>query len=124
MSTERLAGLRFAQHPAMLIVRCATPAVTIFAMNRAGGPVTAPASWEPEDGLVTRPRLDVEVRRLPPGGAVFIESLDAGAALAEAVARGFEETPHFDAAANIAGMLEAGAFTSVVSGTIEGESGT
>ena len=37
-----------------------------------------------EDALIARPEMDVAVRRLPPGGAAFLEALAQGAPLADA----------------------------------------
>lgn len=110
---EMLGDLRFDPHPAAAILRCATPAVTIFAMNRADGPVESPPSWDGEDALVTRPGLDVEVRHLPAGGAAFLLSLMAGGSLAEAVTAALDDSAQFDPAANIAGMLQAGVFAAI-----------
>ena len=60
------------------------PAVTIFAANRGEAPVERIDASVPEDALITRPDLDVVVRRLPPGGAVFLTRLMAGQSLGEA----------------------------------------
>lgn len=108
-----LAGTVFVPHPAARLVRSRFPAVTIFAMNRDDGPVGRLQTAEPEDALVTRPGLDVFVRRLPPGGAVFLSSLLAGEPLAAAATTGLEETREFDLPANIAGMVEAGIFSAI-----------
>jgi hypothetical protein len=112
---DRLGDATFIPHPATRIVRCSTPAVTIFAMNRGDGPVGTPEKWEPEDALITRPALDVTVRQLPPGGATFLASLMAGSPLAGAAGAALEETQEFDLAASIAGMLAAGAFIKMAS---------
>ena len=56
------------------------------------------------------------VRRLPPGGAVFLTSLIAGEPLGRRRERRLPTSPAFDLAANIAGMLEAGAFTAIADG--------
>ena len=83
---EHLAELVFVAHPATRIVRSASPAVTIFAANRGEGTVDRIDASAPEDALITRPDLDVVVRHLPPGGAVFLMSLIAGRSLGEAAA--------------------------------------
>jgi hypothetical protein len=64
---------------------------------------------EPEDALVTRPGLEVAVRRLPPDGAVYLTHLLAGEPLGAAVSAAIADSPAFDLPANIGGMLEAGA---------------
>jgi hypothetical protein len=116
VAPERLTGLVLVAHPATRIVRSHYAAVTIFAANRDSAPVDRIDASAPEDTLITRPDADVVVRRLPPGGAVFAAGLMAGRPLGEAAAAALEDSPAFDIAANIAGLIDAGAFTSVVSG--------
>ncbi|CAM3650015.1 DNA-binding domain-containing protein [Bordetella bronchialis] len=108
-----LAGLRFVPHPSARVVRSRYPAVAIFAMNRAEGPVGSLHSSDAEDALVTRPEQDVIVSRLPPGGAVFLVRLLEGAPLGAAAAAAFDEAPSFDLPANLAGMVSAGVFTAI-----------
>ncbi|WP_031364506.1 DNA-binding domain-containing protein [Caballeronia sordidicola] len=111
-----LAGVRFRPHPATRIVRSAYPAVAIFAMNRANGPVSPLRSSESEDALVTRPEQEVIVSRLPAGGATFLAGLIGGATLGEAIAAAFAEAPSFDLQANLAGMISAGVLSAVQHG--------
>ncbi len=113
---ERLADTVFAPHPATRVLRSRFPAVKIFAANRGDGPVGRIEASEPEDALVTRPGLEVFVRHLPPGGAVFLSHLIAGGPLGTAAAAAFAESAEFDLSANIAGVLEAGAFTTARQG--------
>ena len=113
---ERLAETVFVPHPAARILRSRFPAVTIFAANRRAGPAGRIEATEPEDGLVTRPGLEVIVRRLPPGGAAFLTRLIAGEPFGTAAAAALAESREFDLPANIAGMLEAGAFTATHQG--------
>jgi len=110
--SEQLADLRFPPHPATRIIRSRFAAVTIFAANRAGSPFGEINAAEPEDALITRPKYDVVVRRLPPGGTAFLLALLAGRPLRAAVASALDVAPSFDTAASIAGMIEAGAFVS------------
>lgn len=110
---ERLGELLFDAHPATRIVRSPYPAVTIFARNRAEGPVVPIRSSAAEDALVTRPEMEVNLRLLPPGGATFLASLIDGRTLGAAAAAAFADVPAFDLAAGIAAMVEAGAFTAI-----------
>ena len=71
---------------------------------------------EPEDALLTRPALEVEARRLPPGGATFLTRLITGEALGAAASAALSDSPSFDPAANIGGLLEAGAFATALCG--------
>jgi hypothetical protein len=110
---EELADTAFVPHPATQVLRSSYPAVSIFAANRSEGAVSGIETREPEDALVTRPHLEVMVRRLPPGGAVFLRGLITGEPLGAAAAAGLADSPAFDLSANIAGMLEAGAFSAI-----------
>lgn len=113
---ERLADTVFVPHPATRVIRSLYPVVTIFAVNRSDGPVGRIEASGAEDALVTRPGLEVFVRHLPAGGAVFLDRLTAGEPLGEAARAAFAESAAFDLSANIAGLLQAGAFTAAHQG--------
>ncbi|PPQ14888.1 DUF2063 domain-containing protein [Bradyrhizobium sp. AC87j1] len=116
VTSDRLANLTFVPHPATRCLRSQYAAVTIFAANRDGAPLLRIDASTPEDALITRPEFDVTVRRLPPGGAVFADGLISGRPLGEAAASALAAAPEFDIAANIAGLIEAGAFISLACG--------
>jgi Putative DNA-binding domain len=113
---EKLADVVFTAHPATRIVRSRFAAVTIVARNRGNEPVGRIDASTPEDALITRPDLDVVLRRLPPRGATFLESLMSGRSLGEAATAALLASSEFDIATNIADMLEAGAFTTMAFG--------
>ena len=122
LDPNALEALRIIPHPSAMIVRSPFPIVTIWAMN-AGEMPLAPIGdkdWRAQDALVVRPRLEVEVRALPPGGAVFLASLFAGKRVAAAVEAAFGECADFDLAANLAGLVGAGAATDFFPGIPEG----
>jgi hypothetical protein len=110
---DRLAVATFVPHPATRILRSRFPMVSIFVPNRGEGPVGPIGTSDPEDALVTRPALDVCIRRLPPGGAVFLTALADGKSLGDAAGAALAEAPDFDLSGNIAGLLSAGAFLSI-----------
>jgi hypothetical protein len=110
---DALADSVFVPHPATRILRSNFAAVSIFAANRREGPVGPIDATVPEDALITRPGLDVVVRSLPDGGALFLRHLASGDTLGDAAGTAFEASPLFDLSANIAGMIEAGAFTKI-----------
>jgi Putative DNA-binding domain len=110
---ERLADVVFTAHPAARIVRSSFAAVTIFAANRGEGASGQIDAGTPEDALITRPEMDVVVRQLPEGRAVFLTGLMSGQTLGVAATSARQSSASFDIAANIAGMIEAGAFTSI-----------
>jgi len=113
---ERLVDTVLKPHPATRIVRSRFPAVTIFIANRSDGSASRVEVVEAEDALLTRPALDVEARRLPPGGAIFLTRLITSDFLGAAASAALSDAPSFDLAANIGGLLEAGAFTTALYG--------
>jgi len=107
-----LPALHLLLHPSLRIVRSMYPMVRIWHMNLdAGIPVPVDLDAGGEDALVVRPAAEVEVRSLPPGAAVFIETLAAGAPIVEALTRALAASPRFDPGRTLAGLLEAGAIT-------------
>lgn len=110
---EDLDGTRLEPHPSTRIIGSEFPVVTIWTMNRSGD--VAPVDMKvTEAALVTRPAMDVQVRRLPPGGRAFLDALCSGATLGEAAAQAAEDSPEFDLAGNISGFLQAGVFSRIV----------
>jgi hypothetical protein len=116
ISPEELSDALFVPHPAVRIVCSEFPAVSIFAPNRSEGPMDPIEAIGAEDALITRPGLEVVVRHLPPGGALFLTRLISGETLGQAAAAAFETSASFDLPANMAGMIEAGAFMAIDSG--------
>ncbi|ASY63565.1 Glutamate synthase [NADPH] large chain [Sinorhizobium sojae CCBAU 05684] len=113
---DRLGDLVFEAHPATRILRSDYPAVTIFSVNRASDPVGRIETTAAESALVTRPGLDVEVRRLAPGVDRFLGGIIAGETLESAAAAAGEGCPEFDLTAAIRTMLEAGAVAAIRQG--------
>ncbi|WP_320198879.1 DNA-binding domain-containing protein [Agrobacterium sp. rho-13.3] len=110
---EELAEVIFEPHPSLGLVRSAHPVVTIWAMNAGEMPLVPINDWVAEDALVVRPAMTVNVQTLPPGGAVFIDTLRNGLNLGTAFEMAMTEAETFDLSANLAGILQAGAFTKI-----------
>lgn len=121
LAPARLAGLtpevlfaaRLTLHPSLQIVRSAFPIVTIWAMNSGEAALAPVDAGIAEDALVARPRLQVLVQKLPPGGADFLAALAAGAPLGAAVQAAAARTG-FDLAQNLAGLLRSGAIADLI----------
>jgi Putative DNA-binding domain len=108
LRVERLNGLRVALHPSVALVQSRFPVVTIWESNQAdGGESSMIERWCSESALVARPFLDVEVRRLPPGGLAFLRALAQGQTVATAAAIASAAAPKFELAANLALLQEA-----------------
>ncbi len=106
-----LLDARVVLHPSLQILRSLYPVVTIWAMNAGDAEPASIEDCGPENALVVRPHLDVQVRRLPAGGATFLHALASGAALGDAAATAATNHPEFDLAANLAGLIGAGLAT-------------
>jgi hypothetical protein len=104
-TAQALADLRFVLHPSLEIVASDYPIVMIWAMNSGEMELAPITDWHGEDALVSRPGVDVEVRRLPPGAKTFLQGLAAGDPLGAAAALALATNAHFDLAANLAALF-------------------
>ena len=89
------------------------PVLTIWRMNVGEGrakPIDPDAGGE--DTLVVRLAATVSARRIPSGGAEFIEHIAAGHSVTEAAMACMKTTQSFDLAGNLSDLLDAGAFVS------------
>jgi hypothetical protein len=107
-----LEALRLRPHPAARLLSFAHPAASIWAASQGDGAPRTPETWSAEEALVARPDADVFVRVLPPGGFAFAAALFAGASLGEAAA--LAAADDFDPGAHLVGLIEAGAFQSLI----------
>lgn len=111
---EHIAGSTVTLHPSLSVVRSRFPAVTIWTVNTGDGePEPIDAGSGGEDAMILRPASHVEVRRLPAGGAVFIEALARGETLEAATHAALDEAEDFGLEANLAGLVASGAIVAV-----------
>ncbi len=111
---DRLPHLTVRLHSSASVVRSVFPVVTIWAMHRDDGGVHPIEDWSPEEALIIRPGMEVQVYRLPPGGGMFIEALGSGASLGAAVEAAEAAEPTFDLEATLACVLNARLFTDLI----------
>ena len=114
LDASAIDGVRIALHPSVEIIRSQYPIVTIWAMNCGERELAPIVAWRGEDALVVRPRLDVEVRPLPPGGAAFLLALAAGRPLSEAADVAQADDSMFDLASNLAALIGWGPVCDIV----------
>lgn len=113
-AVDHAEGVVLTLHPSLSVVSSYYPIVSIFELNAQDGDVP-PTRLEAggEDALVVRPHLDVEVRRLPEGGAPFILALRSGKGIGVACATALCEAPGFDLEANLALLIGSGAIVGI-----------
>jgi len=111
IEADELPQIRLLLHPSLRIVRSRLPALAVWHMNVGDG-VPAPVDLAAggEDALVIRPAAEVEVRSMPPGGAEFVDALAERKSVTEATRAATRADGRFDLAANLAGLIGAGAF--------------
>jgi hypothetical protein len=110
------AGAVLDLHPSLGVVRSLYPIVAIYELNVRSGDVPATRLQEREDALVARPRLKVEIRRLPDGGARFILALKDRKPIGEAATAALADSAAFDLEANLAILIASGAIVGVGAG--------
>ncbi|WP_460711591.1 HvfC/BufC N-terminal domain-containing protein [Lysobacter terrae] len=106
----RLPQTRLHLHPSLRVVRSEYPIVTIWCMNiedQASGSVDLGAGGQ--NALVVRPEASVEIRTVSHSGAVFVETLQRGATLAEASAAAIEANRDIDLTELFADLFSIGA---------------
>jgi hypothetical protein len=113
LAPDALEALRFQPHPAARLLGFSCPAASIWAASQGDGEPRPPPIWAAEAALVARPDADVSVRVLPPGGLAFAAALFSGVSLGEAAA--LAAADGFDPGAHLVGLIEAGAFQSLIS---------
>lgn len=107
---EDLGLVRLEPHPALAILRSSYPAVTIWERHQDDARLGPIDDWRGEDALITRPATKVELRRLPPGCAVFLDRLRTGTDLGSAAEAAAQSCEDFDLAVAFAILIESGAF--------------
>lgn len=91
---EHLPETRFALHPALRVMNSAHPVVSLWAAHQADDPAAVLGTVAMDIGeaaLLMRPDLDVDIVRIEPGAATFVNRLLAGETFgAVAVAANFD----------------------------------
>ena len=111
LDPETLMAARLHLAPATRILRSTWPLFDIWRYNsEPGAPKPAPVA---QDVLITRPAFDPQPQPLPPGGAVWLQSLAGGVAFGEAHDLALAADPAFDLSACLALALTGGAFAAI-----------
>lgn len=109
-----LPSVRLALHPSVRTVRSRFPVVTLWQMNIEGGvPAFVDVESGGEDAFVARPAAEVKVRTLPRGAASFIEALQGGGRVIDALEFALADEPSFDLGGTLKFLIEIGAITNV-----------
>jgi hypothetical protein len=115
LAGDQLLDQRMLTHPAMQLVRSAYPVHGIWSAHQSTGEPAAPAGWEPECALITRPAAEVQVRRICPAHHTLLATLTRGATLEEAAGSAIDDDPDFDLGRTLLLSVEAGAIQELYS---------
>ena len=108
IAQEALPDLVVESHPSVQIIVSRFAIVSLWAAHQGTLDIGEVDPLTPEDALVVRPRLDVEVSRLMPGAAGFLQHLASGKRLGEAAAEAVGAHPAFDVAGAFQLLLATG----------------
>jgi hypothetical protein len=92
-------------HPSVQIVRSPYGVVTVWEAHAGTGTSSEIDASAPEDALIVRPELAVEIHRLPPGAAVFLSKLAEGASFRAAAHKAAASDREFDLVTNLTALL-------------------
>lgn len=107
MPADRLARMRVKLHPSVSMISSPHPVYSIWYANQDMDRYVPIAPWGPEAALVARPDLDVEVHKLPAGGAAFVTMLSQGGTFTDAFTAASEADDKFDPVANLSLIIRA-----------------
>lgn len=108
---ERFPAASFSLHPSARIIRSEFPILSIWRANTENSDVEEIfLDQGGEDLLIIRPSLTVTVHLLTPGAAEFIDALDQGLTIADAVELAADQSSDFDFAALLPQLTNAGLF--------------
>ena len=108
IAQEALPDLVVESHPSVQIIVSRFAIVSLWSAHQGTLDIGEVDPLTPEDALVVRPRLDVEVNRLMPGTAAFLQHLASGKRLGEAAAEAVGAHPAFDVAGAFQLLLATG----------------
>ncbi len=104
---------RLAQHPSAEILTSRFAIFSLWAAHQGALDIGQVDPAGPEDILIVRPGQDVEVTRLGPGAAMFLEALRAGMCLGRAAEIVAGIVPGFDLTAALHVVIASGVATSL-----------
>lgn len=108
---QRLLNARVQLHPSLGLLDSPYAVASLWAAHQDQGRLADVTINQPQEILILRPRLDVEVTLLPPGGAQLLRLLLADHPLGSAITQTQAQHAHFDAQRTLEILLAAGALT-------------
>lgn len=98
-------------HPAIRTLTSPYAVFSIWRTNTHDENVTPVDASATEDVLITRPHLDVELRKIPHGLSALVDAISAGTPLLAAARHAFSSDPAFNLQHGLAALIETGSIT-------------
>ena len=112
-SVERTGELRLSLHPSLATLKSDHAVASLWAAHQTDAEIQGVAIDQPESAIVLRTGLDVLVLLAPPGSVAFIQVLQQGQNLGQAVVHAVTAAPAFDLTATLSLLLAHGALASL-----------
>lgn len=96
---------RVTLHPSISLIASRFPVVSVWRAHQTGASDHPAPARGAEAALISRPFLDVEVRLLPSGGHAFLNALQEGRTIGEALNAGADSADSFDLAENLSLLI-------------------
>lgn len=111
--TDAPAELVLGLHPSVRLLRSRYAVVSLWAAHQGVGELSAIDPAQPENALLVRPGLDVELLRLDAGASALVAALQQGAPLGPAVAQASQADASFELAGSLALLIRSHAIASI-----------
>ena len=108
LQPESLIEARWVLHPSTRLLRSPYPIADIWSAHQHPGPITGPSDWRPQEVLIVRPEIEVQVISLPSGLLAFISALMHGRLVEDAEEIARSDNPDFDAGESIVTLFRLG----------------
>lgn len=105
--------LRFTLHPSLALIASRWPIVSLYAASTGQGASSDVDMKRPEQALIIRPSLKVDIRPIPNGTFAFMSALKDGAALEEATSTAADVAENFDLSEHLQGLFAIGAVSAI-----------
>lgn len=111
--TDALAELLLGLHPSVGLLRSRYAVVSLWAAHQGVGELSAVDHARPENALLVRPALEVELLRLDTGTSALVAALQRGTPLGPAVAQASQADADFDLVSSLALLIRSHAISSI-----------
>jgi hypothetical protein len=112
-AADELMAMALVPHPAMRLIASRCAVFDLFRTNREAHESASTDPAPPQNVMLTRPHLDVQLHLLGPVDYAFVAALSSGLPLGAAADAAEAASSSFDLAAILARLMQAGAFCSL-----------